>query len=366
MRSGADLIEIHAPVWRNIEDKSQLRGYLPSLRILIRWLCAYPRLVVMLFRVRKPDLLLVGYPGIIDVFVACIVCQLRGIPVVWDVFLSLYDTIVDDRKLIRKDSLLAKGLYFIERLALRLPALIFMDSQANARRIESLFSLPQNCCGAVWVGVEKEHFSPEARQRQTIYRSPSILQVLFYGQFIPLHGVITIIEAARQLSDASVHWTLIGRGQEAPMIRDVLTADPVPYLRWIEWVDYETIGSWISEADLCLGIFGTSEKAASVIPNKIFQILAVGKPLVTRDSPAIRELLEPLPSGVYLIPPADPTALVKAVLAHFRAQTSRGQIACYGDIATRIDALAIGAQFLNMVRDRLGQTCYPSHTATPF
>ncbi len=58
----------------------------------------------------------------------------------------------------------------------------------------------------------------------------------------------------------------------------------------IPWVDYDTLHQHIADADVCLGIFGTSAKAANAIPNKAYQILAVGRPLVTRDSPAIREL----------------------------------------------------------------------------
>ena len=50
----------------------------------------------------------------------------------------------------------------------------------------------------------------------------------------------------------------------------------------VDWVDYADLVSWISRADLCLGIFGTSEKAASVIPNKVYQVVAAGRPVCPR------------------------------------------------------------------------------------
>jgi glycosyltransferase involved in cell wall biosynthesis len=64
---------------------------------------------------------------------------------------------------------------------------------------------------------------------------------------------------------------------------------------------------------VCLGIFGTSEKARRVVPNKIFQAMAVGRPIVTADTPAIRELLVHEREGL-LVPAGDPDALAAALV----------------------------------------------------
>jgi glycosyltransferase involved in cell wall biosynthesis len=63
---------------------------------------------------------------------------------------------------------------------------------------------------------------------------------------------------------------------------------------------------------LLIGIFGTSAKAAQVIPNKVYQVLAAGRALITSDTPAARELLAPGP-GIILVPPGDPQALATAI-----------------------------------------------------
>jgi glycosyltransferase involved in cell wall biosynthesis len=49
-----------------------------------------------------------------------------------------------------------------------------------------------------------------------------------------------------------------------------------------------------------------------VIPNKIFQTLAAGAPVITADTPAIRELLAEGPA-VRLVEPGNPAALAAAV-----------------------------------------------------
>ena len=64
-------------------------------------------------------------------------------------------------------------------------------------------------------------------------------------------------------------------------------------VRLMDWIPYNQLSQKMAEADLLLGIFGDSDKAKRVIPNKLFQALAVRKPALTADTPAIRELLTP-------------------------------------------------------------------------
>ena len=349
--AGIDVEEIHATVWEGVQDKSQVKGLVSRLRLLMRWAFAYPRLTWRLARAPRPDILLIGYPGVLDAFIATFVGRIRKIPVVWDVFISLYDTIVEDRKMLRPESVAARLLHGLERKALRRVDLAFMDTQAHARRIELLFDLPAGSCGAVWVGTETEHFASSGIPSPRADEAP--LKVLFYGQFIPLHGISTIVEAARILKHSPVEWTLIGRGQDAAKIRAMLQSDPLPKVRWVEWVDYDKLRNWIAEADLCLGIFGESKKAASVIPNKVFQILAAGRPLVTRDSPAIRELRMPDPRCVYLVPAGNAQALADAVLEHLEGGNWRHGVSCHHETSVCIGKKAIGTQFLELMQHRL-------------
>jgi glycosyltransferase involved in cell wall biosynthesis len=104
---------------------------------------------------------------------------------------------------------------------------------------------------------------------------------------------------------------------------------------------------------VCLGIFGTSEKAASVIPNKVFQVVAAGRPLITRDSPAIRELLSPTPGCVSLVAAGDAAALADAVREHANRRASAGLAGGLASLVPRIDAPAIGRQFQELVARRL-------------
>lgn len=360
---GAVLEECHAQVWEAVEDKSQIRGGWRRLLILLRWLTRYPSLVWRFLRAPRADLVLVGYPGIVDVIVLAPFARLRRVPIVWDMFMSLYDTVVLDRRLVSARHPLAKALHWAESLALRRAAVVFLDTAAHARRVEKLYHLAAGRCRFVWVGAEVDTFRLPERAASVAVNPQPALTVLFYGQFIPLHGIETVILAARLLRDQPVDWILIGRGQEASRVRRMLAEVPLPRLQWIDWVAYPQLKDWIARADLCLGIFGASEKAASVIPNKVFQTIAAGRPLVTRDSPAIRELLSNAPPCVYLVPPAEPEALAEAVREHARRGESRSRDPCHAAVAVRIDPASVAQQFISMVTECLSgreRACTPT------
>lgn len=350
---GVTVDECHAHIWRDIEDKSQVKGWGKRLGILTRWLLAYPRLAWKLARCPRPDAVLIGFPGILDVLVAAPIARMRGIPLVWDMFMSLYDTIVVDRGLLPKGGLAARVLRKLERFAYRQVKLVFLDTQAHARHVERTLGLPPGTAGAVWVGVETGHFPPAAQQRPTARAGDPALRVLFYGQFIPLHGIETIVKAARLMRDEPVDWHLVGKGQEAVRIQALLDQDPLPRLQWDAWVPYDQLHELIANADVCLGIFGVSGKAASVIPNKVFQIVAMNRPLITRDSEAIRELLRHEPPCVSLVPPGDPEALASAVRAVMATRENLDR--CDHAMACSIDSLAIGRQCLDLISRCLGK-----------
>lgn len=261
----------------------------------------------------KHDAVLVGYMGHLDSIIIWPFAKLRGVPVIWDAFLSIFNTIVEDRNLINNLNPIAFFVYVIELLACCASDLILLDTNAHIDYFCKKYHLSSKKFLRVFVGVENEYFSEVTKVHQVTSPCNS-LKILFYGQFIPLHGIEHIISTARILENQNIKFTLIGNGQEKKMIDKMLIHHPLPKLKWVPWVPYESLSKWISEADICLGIFGKSQKASQVIPNKVFQVLTCGKPLITRDSPAIRELITPEMPGICLIPPADPNRLAAAIL----------------------------------------------------
>ncbi|MFQ5453267.1 MAG: glycosyltransferase, partial [Candidatus Zixiibacteriota bacterium] len=273
-------------------------------------LIAYPRLIVKYLRIPHHDAVFVPYMGHFDVLLLRPMASMRHIPIIWDAFLSLWDTIVLDRRMLDQRHFLARLLHWLEEYACHAADMVVLDTKAHAHFFCETYGLSLHKTSAVFVGAEADSF-PLLPPRKRDPNAP--VRVLFYGQFIPLHGIPTIIEGARLAQRKPIDWVLIGKGQEEDRIKIKIRASSTLRLQWIPWVRYEDLIKEIAEADVCLGIFGTSEKASRVIPNKVFQILSCGRPLVTRDSPAIQELVAPDTPGVELVPPANPAALVAAV-----------------------------------------------------
>ena len=68
----------------------------------------------------------------------------------------------------------------------------------------------------------------------------------------------------------------------------------------------------ICNADICLGIFGVSNKARRVISNKVWECLAVGRPIITGNGEGARSILK---HGYHclLVPHGDSKSIANAL-----------------------------------------------------
>jgi len=350
--NGVEVVECRADVWRGVDDKSQVSGIGRKIALAARWFLSYPSLIYRYLRLPAHDAAIVAYLGHLDVLMLWPFAKLRGVPIVWDAFLSLYNTVIEDRKIFGARHPAALLLYCWEWLACRAANIVLLDTKAHADYFVERFGLDADRVGVFYVGAEVEKFDYGAgpRHEATGNASPAEnLTILFYGQFIPLHGVGTIIEAARVMENEEVDWIIIGKGQEAPRVRRMLDEHELPRVSWLPWVEYEKLIEHIRRADICLGIFGDTDKAARVIPNKVFQVVAAGRPLITRDSPAIRELFPESTPGLYLVRPADPGGIVTAI-EQFRAERRQFESSeLFPEVRRRITPEAIGRQVVSLI-----------------
>jgi glycosyltransferase involved in cell wall biosynthesis len=232
----------------------------------------------------------------------------KKIPVVFDPLISAYDKQVFERKKFPESSRKARKLLCWERTLFQQADLVLADTWEHARFFSELFEIEEDHLAVVPVGAEEELFKPASNPQS----KNSCSTVLFYGSFLNLQGPETIIEAARQYSGPPVCWKLIGEG---PLLEECRRrAEGLSNVEFSPWLSYEQLPSVINQADVLLGIFGTSAKASRVIPNKVYQSLACGKPLVTRSAPAYPDSFKDNENlGIAWVPPGDPASLAKKI-----------------------------------------------------
>lgn len=310
--AGVDVVERHEAVWEGRRD-----AWRAGVGTALRLARAQLRLA---HRVDGEfDAVVVGYPGHVDVLAAR--RAVPDTPLVLNPLVSLADTLVEDRGRFARRSLAARLLEAVDRRAFSSAEVVVADTRAQASLFASLGARVVDVC---FVGAEERLFSPGDGSVAEPFTA------VFVGKLIPLHGLATIVAAARSAPD--VRFRIVGSGQREPE----LAGAPANVER-VPWVAYEELPDEYRRAGCVLGIFGTGAKAARVIPNKVFQALACGAPVVTADTPAARELLVHGESAL-LVPPGEADALAAAVRELASDRELRDRIGAGGLAAYRARA----------------------------
>ena len=285
--NGVIVTECHEPFWEIFEEKNAGFGF--SLGTIFKFIIAQIKLMwKYITKIPDHDIVMVGFIGQMDMFLAKALAWLTGRKLVFNPLVSIYDTVVGDRQFVNPNSMKAKIFRWLDKTTGKMADAIFLDTDTHIDYFCHEFDLPREKFHRIWVGADETIFTPLEITEKAI---PNF-EVLFIGKFIPLHGLPKIVQTAKLLqSDPHIHFTLVGQGQLRPSIDRQIEAASLSNISVIDWIPYEDLAAKMSEADLILGIFGDSDKAHRVIPNKVYQGLAVGQAVMTMDSPASRELL---------------------------------------------------------------------------
>jgi glycosyltransferase involved in cell wall biosynthesis len=285
--NGVEVIECHQTLWHGIEDRVRVAsGDWMRLSFWWRVFKVYWRLSKDYFHLKDFDILMVGYPGQFDVFPARILSWVKRKPLVWDVFMSIY-LISIERELDQHNQFSIKLLHFIEGIALKLPNLLILDTNEYVNWFTKQYKIKSDRFRLVPTGADERIFSP-------IDKKPSVggkFRVLYAGTFIPNHGVMHIVEAAKYLEgETDILFELIGTGPDLLKAQQYVTNNQLGNVKFHEWMEKDQLTQYIGRADVCLGAFGTTPQSMMTVQNKIYETIAMAKPLISGDSPAARQV----------------------------------------------------------------------------
>ncbi len=116
------------------------------------------------------------------------------------------------------------------------------------------------------------------------------------------HGLDFIIRAAAKIDDPSLHFLFIGAGAaKADAVR--LASDlKVGNVTFLDPVAKEEVGRYLSVTDAALVPLRRSDTFKTVIPSKIFESAAMGKPILLGVDGQARQIVEQFDAGLYFEP----------------------------------------------------------------
>lgn len=305
----------------------------------------YPKLIYKFFQTKswKADIFVVGFPGQTDVPLAFIFAKLLGKRVVFDAFYSLYVSQVFDRKYIKKGSWKATLYFFIDWFSCFLADKVILDTNAHINYFVKTFSLPKEKYARIFVGTDPAIIKPYASKKHPTFR------VGFHGSFLPLQGVPIILEAAKLLKKQKITFLLLGNGIELAKCQKIVSDYGLQNVQFLKEVPYKELAHFIASTDLYLGgPFGASLKSNQVIPNKVYEALAVRKPVILGESKAMRELFVHKVHG-YFVKQGSGKALANAILALKKNKLLRDKMAKegYNLIHMRVSPKQLGSDLIN-------------------
>lgn len=287
-------------------------------------------------RLPVPDVVVVGYLGHFDVRLARRLY--RRTPIVLDHLIGASDTATDRGV---QAGLRQRLLRRLDERALRAADLVLVDTD------EHRAALPVEHRGKALVlpvGAPDRWFDAGEAAAARTSAAADVLRVVFFGLYTPLQGTPVIGRALSLLSEDAIDVTMIGAGQDLDETRALARGNP--RVTWRSWVPPADLPALVADHHVCLGIFGSGEKAGRVVPNKIFQGAAAGCALITSDTPPQRRMLV---DAAVFVPPGDAAALAAELraLAHDRGRLAQLRSAAHQLATGRFRPADVTAELLH-------------------
>lgn len=300
--------EVNFPMWSTPTGGWQSTR--SPVRTLWRAITSHLQVVWTVWREPRYDYVYIPYPAPL---VALLLSLLPHRPrhMVLDGFISLYDTVINDRKLWSPNTLLSRLLFAIERHAFAKADMVLVDTQQNADFYAKLFRLSRTRFVALPLATNEENYVPTPYQ--PIARR---CRVLFIGTLVPLHGISTLIEAVHLLaSRQDIEFRIVGDGAGGSALESEITG--LTTVTWRRgWYTSEELAHEIKEADICLGIFGDTEKTQRVCPYKLYSYASIGRATITGETDWLQSITTSGEHPPFLgVPVNNPLALADAIVS---------------------------------------------------
>lgn len=271
------------------QETKLIKKYAAASTIIVSQNSSYMKRVFDVYKrllkisVKEYDVVFVGFMA--QMIIPPLKWKFRHQIIIVDFFISVYDTLVDDRKKISPNGILSKVIHRIDALTLKDADYIICDTKTHGEYFEREFFLKKSKLITLYLEADSKYYYKMHLEKPNQWKTKFL--VLYFGSILPVQGVDVVLHAIEILQTAkNIHFLIIGP------ISNRFNKVQTENVTYIEWLSQEELAKYISFSDLCLaGHFSSCVgKAKRTIPGKAYIYKAMGKDMILGDSPANREL----------------------------------------------------------------------------
>ncbi len=237
--------------------------------------------------------------------------------IIIDFFISVYDTLCQDRGKVKPYGVLGKLLKKWDQRTLSKADCVLCDTEAHGRFFREELGAQAEAMEVLYLEADPSLYYPREIVKSQEWEDRFV--ILYFGSILPLQGVDVILDAIQRLQNHreymdGLEFVLIGPLSEKQMglVRKL------SYVHWERWLAQEELGDWIAMADLCLAghFHPTIAKARRTIPGKAYIYEVMEKPMILGDNEANRERYTES-DRVSFVPMGDAQALLQEILKQY-------------------------------------------------
>jgi glycosyltransferase involved in cell wall biosynthesis len=268
---------------------------------------------LMGLRVKNVDLVWGTSPPIFQGVSAWLLAKLKRIPLLFEVRdlwpdFAIGVGVLRNRILIQLSFWLERFLYHNANLVMvNSPGFVTHVKSRGARRVELIPN-----------GADLGMFKP--MDDGASFRSANHLEDKFVVLYAGAHGMSNdlgvVLEAAgllqAQQATTDVKLVFLGDGKEKSNLQERAASLGLINVLFLPPLPKKEMAVTLAGADACLAILKPIDEYKTTYPNKVFDYMAAGRPIVLAIDGVIREVIEAAECGIF-VQPGDPQALAQAI-----------------------------------------------------
>ncbi len=273
-------------------------------------------------RVRDVDLVWGTSPPIFQGVTAWLLARLKRVPFLFEVR-DLWPAFAIAVGVLH-NKVIIKATEWLERFLYQRADQMLVNSPGFIRHIEERgggkIALVPN-------GADPSMFDPKSDGAE--FRKSHQLEGKFVALYAGAHGMSNDLEillgaAKKLLALSEIAIVLLGDGKEKPALIDLSASLGLNNVHFIPPVPKTKMGQVLAAADACIAILKPIEMYKTVYPNKVFDYMAAGRPVILAIDGVIREVIEDADAGIF-VAPGDADSLAAAIrnLAANRQEADR-------------------------------------------